>query len=249
MDSYRVLSAYYDRFTDDVGYDAWADYFERIFVKESLQPHLVLDLACGTGTISAIMAGRGYEMIGVDASEEMLMQAMANTIDLSPRPLFLHQRMESLDLYGTIDACLCCLDSINYVTDPTALLAAFKRIELFLEPGGIFIFDINTPLKFERIKGHSYVREDGDVYCVWQCIVNDRLCHYEFDIFENQGQNKWTRFHETHEEFIYTIEALRSLLAQVGFEQINIYPELSFGAVTGKEERLFFTARKRNEIK
>lgn len=248
MDSYRVLSVYYDRFTDDVGYDAWADFFERIFEKEGLQPHLVLDLACGTGTISAIMAGRGYEMIGVDASEEMLMQAMANTMDLVPRPLFLHQRMEALDLYGTIDACLCCLDSINYVTDPAALLAAFQRVELFLEPDGIFIFDINTPLKFQRMNGHSYVREDGDVYCVWQCIVNDRLCRYEFDIFENQGQNRWMRYYETHEEYLYTPELLRGLLDQAGFEKIKIYPELSFDPITGQEDRLFFTARKRKEI-
>lgn len=245
MNSYHILSAYYDRFTDDVGYAAWADFFEQIFAREGLSPRLVLDLACGTGSITALMAQRGYEMIGVDASEEMLMQAMNNTMALNPRPMFLHQRMESLDLYGTVDACLCSLDSINYVADPEMLRKAFKRVELFLEPGGIFIFDINTPEKFQRINGHSYVREDGDVYCVWQCLLEGELCRYEFDIFTHSGGDSWTRYRETHTERVYQPDALRILLEQTGFTQINVYPELSLTPVSGQEERLFFTARKR----
>ena len=110
MNSYETLSAYYDRFTDDVGYADWADFFERLFAREGMQPKLVLDLACGTGSLTKILADRGYEMIGVDASPEMLMQAMQNTMDCAPRLLFLNQRMEELDLYGTVDVCLCCLD-------------------------------------------------------------------------------------------------------------------------------------------
>ena len=98
-------------------------------------------------------------MIGVDASEEMLMQAMDHTIDLEPRPIFLNQRMEDLDLYGTVDACVCCLDSINYITDISTLREAFRRVELFLEPGGIFIFDVNTKHKFDSMHGECYVGE------------------------------------------------------------------------------------------
>ena len=113
MESYRFLSSYYDRFTDDVGYSRWADYFEQVFARCGFRPQLILDLACGTGSLSGEMAKRGYEMIGVDASNEMLMQAMNNTIDCDPRPVFLQQRMEELDLYGTIQAVLCCLDSVN----------------------------------------------------------------------------------------------------------------------------------------
>ena len=106
MDSYRFLSSYYDRFTDDVGYIEWADFFEQIFERERVHPHLILDLACGTGSLSRELSIRGYDMIGVDASPEMLMQAMENTVDLKSRPLFLNQTMEDLDLYGTVDACL-----------------------------------------------------------------------------------------------------------------------------------------------
>ena len=127
MNSYQTLSAYYDRFTDDVGYGQWADFFEQLFAREDIRPQLVLDLACGTGSLTRLLAKRGYDMIGADASPEMLMQAMQNTMDCSPRPLLINQRMEELDLYGNVDACLCCLDSVNYVTDPDDLAEASAR--------------------------------------------------------------------------------------------------------------------------
>ena len=199
MNSYETLSEYYDRFTDDVGYEEWADFFERLFEREGVKPSLVLDLACGTGSLTRILAQRGYDMIGADASPEMLMQALQNTLDCEPRPLLLNQRMEELDLYGAVDACLCCLDSVNYVTEPEALQTAFERVHTFLNPDGLFVFDINTPEKFARIDGESYVREDDGVFCVWQAAVEDGLCAYQFDIFE-QEDDVWHRAQETHEE-------------------------------------------------
>ena len=155
MNSYQTLSAYYDRFTDDVGYGQWADFFEQLFAREDIRPQLVLDLACGTGSLTRLLAKRGYDMIGADASPEMLMQAMQNTMDCSPRPLLINQRMEELDLYGNVDACLCCLDSVNYVTDPDDLAEAIRREHLFLNPDGLFVFDINTPAKFSISTGKA----------------------------------------------------------------------------------------------
>ena len=246
MNSYQALSAYYDRFTDDVGYADWADFFERLFAREGIQPKLVLDLACGTGSLTRILAERGYEMIGADASPEMLMQAMQNTMDCEPRPLFLNQRMEALDLYGTVDACLCCLDSINYVTEPQTLQKAFERVHLFLEPKtGLFVFDINAPEKFACMDGNAYVREDEDVFCVWQAAVEDGLCAYQFDIFAREG-GKWTRAQETHEERIYTVEQLTDMLEKAGFSEIKTYGDQSFAPVRGGEDRIYFTARKRD---
>lgn len=243
MNSYQLLSAYYDRFTDDVGYEAWADYFEKIFKLYHKTPETILDLACGTGTMTKLLADRGYHMIGVDASEEMLAQAYNHVMACTPRPLLIHQRMENLELAQKVDACICCLDSINYVTDPKALQAALLRVAGHLAPDGLFIFDINTPLKFERIANQSYVREDGDVYCVWQCLIEDMICTYDFDIFENTSQNLWTRYKETHQERIYTTDSLQKMLQNAGLEILQIYPELSFDAVTGKEDRLFFCSR------
>ena len=246
MNSYQALAAYYDRFTDDVGYADWADFFERLFAREGVQPGLILDLACGTGSLTKILAERGYEMIGADASPDMLMQAMQNTIDCATRPLFLNQRMEELDLYGTVDVCLCCLDSINYVTDPAALQRAFERVHLFLEPKtGLFVFDVNTPEKFARIDGNAYVREDEGVFCVWQAAVEDGLCAYQFDIFTREGGG-WARAQETHEERIYTPETLTAMLARAGFSEIKTYGDQSFAPVRGGEDRIYFTARKRD---
>ena len=246
MNSYEALSAYYDRFTEDVGYAGWADFFERVFAREGVQPRLILDLACGTGSLTRLLADRGYEMIGADASPDMLMQAMQNTMDCDPRPLFLNQRMEDLDLYGTVDVCLCCLDSINYVTDPDTLQKAFERVHLFLGPKtGLFVFDVNTPEKFARIDGNAYVREDEDVFCVWQAAVEDGLCAYQFDIFERDGE-AWTRAQETHEERVYPLEQLAAMLARAGFSEIKTYGDQSFSPVRGGEDRVYFTARKRD---
>ena len=246
MNSYEALSAYYDRFTEDVGYAGWADFFERVFAREGVQPRLILDLACGTGSLTRLLADRGYEMIGADASPDMLMQAMQNTMDCDPRPLFLNQRMEDLDLYGTVDVCLCCLDSINYVTDPDTLQKAFERVHLFLEPKtGLFVFDVNTPEKFARIDGNAYVREDEDVFCVWQAAVEDGLCAYQFDIFERDGE-AWTRAKETHEERVYPLEQLAAMLERAGFSEIKTYGDQSFSPVRGGEDRVYFTARKRD---
>lgn len=245
MNSYQTLSAYYDRFTDDVGYEQWADFFEQLFAREGIRPKLVLDLACGTGSLTRLLAERGYDMIGADASPEMLMQAMQNTIDCDPRPLLINQRMEELDLYGNVDACLCCLDSVNYVTDPGDLAEAFCRVHLFLDPDGLFVFDINTPEKFARIDGESYVREDEGVFCVWQAAVEDGLCAYQFDIFEQDGES-WSRAQETHEERVYTPEELTAMLEQAGFTEIKTYGNQSFAPVQGGEDRIYFTARKRD---
>lgn len=246
MDSYSLLSKYYDRFTDDVCYEDWVCYFQKIFEKENMNPKLLLDLACGTGTLTKLLAKKGYEMIGCDISVEMLTQAMNKTLGMENAPIFLNQPMEKLDLYGTIDACVCCLDSVNYITDPQTLKKAFQRVNLFLEPGGIFIFDINTRKKLEAISGQSFVREDGDVYCVWQVLLNGDICSYDFDIFEITEDNNWQRQKELHKERIYEQSELKQHLIDAGFENVHVYPELSFGALTGEENRLFFTARKRN---
>ncbi len=246
MNSYSALSAYYDRFTIDVGYEKYADFIENVFRKEGTAPKLVLDLACGTGNLTKLLALRGYEMIGADASTEMLMQAMDNTINCEPRPLFLNQRMEELDLYGTVDACICCLDSVNYVTDPKLLKRAFEKVHLFLEPKtGLFLFDVNTPEKFHKIDGNSYVREEEDVFCVWQAALEDNMCAYQFDIFERKG-DMWVRKQENHEERVYSLDVIKSMLEQAGFSDIMTYGGQDFSEVKGGEDRVYFTARRKD---
>ncbi len=244
---YALLSEYYDRFTDDVPYERWADFFEHIFAQRGTKPKVVLDLACGTGSMTRILAERGYDMIAVDQSEDMLMVAMDAWVDepLEERPMFLHQSMDELELYGGIDACVCCLDSVNYVTDPNVLKEAFRRVHEYLSEDGLFVFDINSRAKLQRIDGQSFVREDEDVYCVWQIRIDeDDLCHYDFDIFELNEQGAWNRYQEHHAERIYEVQALKTMLEETGYTDIQICGELTEQPPKAEEERIFFIARK-----
>ncbi len=245
MTSYAFLSEYYDLFTDDVPYDDFINYYTKIFEKYNLKPEIILDLACGTGNISIKFANLGYDVIGVDLSSEMLMRAMDKSFEILPKPLFLCQSMDELDLYGTVDACVCALDSINYVTDIEILRKSFAKVELFLHPGGVFIFDINSAFKLNGLNGNSYVRQNEDVFCVWQVDIEQNMCTYEFDFFEKgEGDNNYHRYSEIHKERIYQIEELTALLRECGFIDINVYGELNFNAPKQDEMRIFFSARK-----
>ena len=148
MSSYEGLAASYDALTTDVGYEKRADFLEKLFRRSRIPVHTVLDLACGTGTMTWLLTDRGYELIGVDGSEEMLAAAMEKSgqVEGIP-PIFLHQSMPQLDLYGTVDAAICCLDSLNYLTRPADVQRTFRRLHLFIAPGGLLVFDINTVAK------------------------------------------------------------------------------------------------------
>ena len=148
MSCYEALASSYDALTEDVGYEKRADFLEKLFRRSRIPVRVVLDLACGTGTMTWLLTGRGYELIGVDGSEEMLAAAMSKTGSVQGvPPIFLHQSMPKLDLYGTVDAAVCCLDSLNYLTDPADVRRTFRRLHLFIAPGGVLVFDVNTAAK------------------------------------------------------------------------------------------------------
>ena len=220
MSSYEALAARYDALTADVDHAAWADYLEKHFARCGQPIHTVLDLACGTGTMtSCLLAERGYETIGVDRSADMLSVAAEKGRQVSGiPPLFLQQSMQELDLYGTVDACVCCLDSVNYVTRPAELLRAFRRVCLFLVPGGLFLFDINTPEKLQGLDGGIFLDETEDTYCVWRADYSrrSRLCTYGMDLFFREEDGLWRREGEVHQERAYTPEELTALLQEAG---------------------------------
>ena len=248
MSSYRVLAGCYDRFTYDVDYPAWASYIQAHFAKAPLPGSTVLDLACGTGSLTRELARRGYEMIGVDQSPEMLAEAAEKNRGAAPiEPIFLCQSMEKLDLYGTVDACVCCLDSVNYVTDPKKLQRAFGRVHLFLTPGGLFLFDVNSPEKLEGLDGQVFLDETEDAYCVWRAEFSrrSRVCSYFMDLFQlDPSTGQWDRGEELHRERAYTVEELTAMLEQTGFSQVRTYGELKLRPPRPGEQRIFFTARK-----
>ena len=250
MSSYEFLAGCYDRFTYDVDYAAWADYIEQHFRKRGLPGKTVLDLACGTGSLTRELALRGYEMIGVDLSAEMLAEAAEKNRNVGEiSPMFLCQPMEKLDLYGTIDACVCCLDSVNYVISPKKLQKAFERVHLFLMPGGLFLFDVNTPEKLEGLDGQVFLDETEDAYCVWRAEYSrrSRICSYFMDIFQlDRETGQWDRGEEFHRERAYTIPELTGFLEQAGFRDIKVFGNLKLRRPKPGEERVFFVARKEN---
>lgn len=247
MSSYEALAFRYDVLTADVDYDRWADYIEKQFRRCPIPVRTVLDLACGTGTLTCLLAERGYEMIGVDQSPDMLAVAAEKGRKVQGiRPIFLQQSMQRLDLYGTIDACVCCLDSVNYVLRPADLRRAFERVHLFLMPGGLFLFDINTPKKLKNLDGGTFLDETDDTYCVWRADWSQRrkVCTYGFDLFLRTEDNCWRRETEVHEERAYEPEELETYLREAGFSVVRKYGELKLRSPGPEEQRIFFAARK-----
>lgn len=245
--TYNSLSACYDDMTRDVNYPVWADYLETLFAREKKPVHTVLDLACGTGTMSFLLAERDYEVIGVDFSPEMLAQTFEKELsEGKERPIFLCQSMDELDLYGTVDACVCLLDSVNHVTDPDTLQKAFQRVRLFLEPGGLFVFDVHTPEHLEGLDGGIFMDETKDAYCVWRTDYDpqERICTYAMDVFHREEDDLWFRDGEVHEEYAYTLAELTRYLEEAGFVDIRQYGNLKLTEPAGGEDRVFFTARK-----
>ncbi len=246
MSSYGPLAGRYDALTTDVGYEVWADYAQKHFRRARLPVHTVLDLACGTGSLTCLLAERGYEMIGVDQSADMLaVAAEKGGAVQGEKPIFLQQAMQELDLYGTIDACVCCLDSVNYVTRPADLRRAFGRVHLFLMPGGVFLFDINTSDKLKSMDGQMFMDETDDTYCIWRAEYSPRrrICTYGMDLFLKEGA-LWRREEEVHEEYAYEPEELVGYLYEAGFRDVKQYGELKLRSPKPGEGRIFFAARK-----
>lgn len=248
MSSYENLAPFYDELTRDVDYVAWADFCQHFFDSSPvLKIRTVLDLACGTGSMTRILTERGYELISVDRSCEMLMEAREKCMDAEGiQPLFLNQPMTGLDLYGTIDACVCCLDSLNYLETPGEVQETFRRVQCFLMPGGLFIFDVRSPELFESLDGQMFLDETDDVYCVWRAAYEkeERCCTYGFDLFEKQKNGLWRRECEEHEEYAYTAEELTRYLHEAGFAHVDLYGNYVLRPPHPGEDRIVFVAKK-----
>ena len=247
MSGYQGFAYVYDELTDDISYQKRAAYFDGIIQSVTHQRGILLDLACGTGEMTCLLAERGYEMIGVDQSQDMLAVAAEKGRQVrGEAPIFLQQPMQELDLYGTIDACICCLDSVNYVTRPADLRRAFDRVHLFLMPGGLFLFDINAPGKLRGLDGGIFLDETEDTYCVWRADWSERrkICTYGMDLFFREEGGLWRREEEVHEERAYELEELEAYLYGAGFSKVRQYGELKVRPPGEDEQRIFFAARK-----
>lgn len=245
MTAYGALAGAYDALTGDVGYEKRADYLEKLFQKSRIPVHTVLDLACGTGALTGILTERGYELIAVDASPDMLAAAREKAAHLEGEaPVFLNQTMPELDLYGTVDAAVCCLDSLNYLTSPKEVQRTFQRLHLFIAPGGLLVFDINSAAKLAALDGQVFLDETEDVYCVWRTEFDrrSRCCRYWIDLFTRQPDGTWRRDGEEHRQRAYEVEELRAWLLEAGFTRIRTYGDCRMSGPREGEQRIYFSA-------
>ncbi|HEX2938313.1 MAG TPA: methyltransferase domain-containing protein, partial [Ruminiclostridium sp.] len=229
MIPYSIFAKYYDTLMSDVDYDARTEYLCEIFKKHNLSGNSVLDLACGTGAVTYRLAEKGFDVIGIDLSEQMLSAAAAKS-GCSDNPVFICQDMRHLDLYGTVSAAVCVLDGINHLPSRKSVEAAFSKVSLFLEKGGLFVFDLNTPYKMENILGsNAFVYDYDNIYCVWQnCYSSkNKTCYFDLTFFENNGK-QYNRYDESFSEHAYTTRQIQNALEAAGFSLEAVYDDMRF---------------------
>lgn len=247
MSGYRDFAAFYDALTEDVDYAAWAVYLLSLFERHGERPNQVLDLACGSGSLLLELSARGVDVIGVDGSQDMLAVAWEKAMDADLSPLLLCQDMRELDLYGTVDGAVCMLDSFNHLLSTADLGEVLRRLGLFIAPGGLLIFDVNTPHKHEVTLGDNpFVFEQEEFLCVWRnrYIPSRREVTMQLDFFlkEEEGYSRYT---DEVRERAYTMATWKRLLNEAGFTLLSVYGERTLTPPAADADRWVFVARNR----
>ncbi len=245
MEAYRALAESYDRLTNDVDYTGIVAFYDAIIRREGLRPRTAVDLACGTGSVALLLAEKGLRVTAVDMSEDMLCQASAKTQHLEHPPVYICQKLQELHLPRGVDLAVCALDSMDYITDPADCEQAIARIYKALNPGGCFIFDVNTPQKLMAMDGQVFLDEDEDVYCVWRGEFDrdTNICTYGMDLFQRNGDS-WCRTAEIHREYAYSADQLVGYLKKAGFTSIEVFADCRFEDPAPNEQRIYLKARK-----
>ena len=250
MNQYTVLAAFYDKLNSDVSYEAIRDFIKSVFAENGISsPCSLLDLACGTGKLTNLFAKEGYDMIGSDLSPDMLAEAQNAAMDEGVYPLYLCQDMRELDLYGTVDAAFCSLDSLNYLPEEGDLAKVFSRLKHFIAPNGLFVFDVNTAYKFKHIYGNNtYVYDEDDVYCVWQNFFDEEknTCDFDLTFFVKDKKNTYRRMEESQRERFFSPEMIEKAFSENGFSLVAVYGSLNRTAPTSTDEKCYYVV-KRNE--
>ncbi len=245
---YGSVAEFYDALNADFDYQAYASYIVgQIRSNEKINSSLVLDLACGTGKMTFLLREHGYDMTGVDISEEMLGVARDICYDKGiDDVLLLCQGMQNFELYGTVDACVCCLDSLNYLTKIDDLKKCLSLVHNYLIPDGVFVFDINTPYRFENVYAqNAYILECEDALLAWQNDYNkkSKLCRFYLSLFEENENGSYTRYDEVQTERCYSKKQILDALSEAGFEIISIHGDFDGSDATDTDEKWFITAR------
>ena len=256
MEAYTSFAAVYDTFMDNVPYEEWGEYIHGMLCKYGVEDGIVLDLGCGTGTMTEILAGYGYDMIGVDNSEDMLELAMEKRIESGHDILYLLQDMREFELYGTVRAVVSVCDSVNYVTEPGELEDVFRLVNNYLDPRGIFLFDFNTDYKYREIMGDCTIAEDrGECSFIWDNYYyeNEQINEYDLTLFiqekkpdetqSDQIPQLYRKYKETHYQRGYTLKEMQVLLEKAGLVFEAAYDVDSKEEPSDTSERICVIAR------
>lgn len=247
MSGYGNFAHYYDILTGNISYKDRAAYFDMLIKKHGGKKDLLLDLACGTGSLSEEMCRLGYDVIAVDGSEEMLNEALDKKFDSGLNIQYLCQDMTKLDMFGTIDVTICALDSLNHLPDLDAIKQTINRVSLFCEPGGLFIFDVNTPYKHKNVLGNNtFIYDMEDVYCVWQNTYTEEDNRVEMwlDFFEKQENGSYERYDESFSEIAFDDAVIEKIVAGSGMEIVGKYDYDSTEPTKADSEKIVYVAHK-----
>ena len=252
MEAYTSFAEVYDQFMDNVPYREWADFLQEILQKEGINDGLVLDLGCGTGSMTEELAGRGYDMIGVDNSEDMLEIAMEKRQESGHDILYLLQDMQEFELYGNVRAVVSVCDSVNYVTEKEELEQVFRLVNNYLDPGGIFVFDFNTEYKYREVLGDRTIAENReDSSFIWDNYYyeEEHMNEYELTLFIQEADQKelYHKYQETHFQRAYTLEEIRELLEKSGLRFVAAYEDYTKKAPGKGSERICVVAREQGK--
>ena len=249
MSGYSVFARYYDQLTANIDYKGRAEYFGQIIRRfDQTDNNILLDLACGTGSISEEMARQGFDVIGVDLSDEMLGIAIEKKFDSGLNIQYLCQDMRNIDMFGTIGITICALDSINHLSTAEDVRQVFEKVALFAEPKGLFIFDVNTLYKHRNIlANNTFTYETDSVYCVWENSLDPKTDEVKMELvfFEKEENGLWSRSSDSFSEKAYSEELIEQLLDECGLELVAKYGDDSFEPPKEDPQRIVYVARSR----
>lgn len=257
MEAYTGFASVYDLFMDNIPYRDWCDYVTSLLKEYGVTDGLVLDLGCGTGKLTRLLAKKGYDMIGVDLSEEMLEIALEHEMEEPQQILYLQQDMREFELYGTVGAVFSICDSLNYITEPEELKQVFRWVNNYLDPGGIFIFDFNTEYKYREVLGDQTIAESReDCSFIWDNYYyeEERINEYELNLFiredaesETEG-DLYRRFRETHFQRAYTLEEITRIVEESGLQFVTAYEAFTKEPPSKNSERIYVIAREQGKV-
>ena len=246
MEAYTSFASVYDTFMDNIPYEEWAEYLSGLLAEYEVTDGIVLDLGCGTGTLTELMAARGFDMIGVDYSEEMLEIAMEKRAESGRDILYLLQDMREFELYGTVRAVISICDSLNYITEEEELEEVFRLVNNYLDPEGVFIFDFNTVYKYREILGDQTIAESReDCSFIWDNYYyeEEQINEYELSLFLQEEGNLYRKYVEIHYQKGYELETIKSLLEKSGMKFVTAYDAFTRNPPTKESERVYVIAR------